>query len=384
MSYEVAPSLRLTTGGGTEIDVSGMSELSMRLQLGAADELSLTLPAQTLDGAWRSDMPIWQQGALIAVEAGYDGELTMIQEFEIVSTTVSYPEGESGEELTVRGVSDLARAARNKNPRAYASGSDADVVSALCTEYGWGNLVTAPLAEPDERLKEAGKSDLELLNKIARAARIGGPRLLYGRELIMPEPVVGPLKFSRGLPRGTGEYRRLHSLSMNRDGGPNPIRVAVLSWDPKTNQFVQIEFQADEFGGDPKIVYEGPASTKELTRDATTQGLTLAVIQRRGQGDRERTDILTSGQFMNETDARSLAQRWFELREKMSRWATVTVDGHPDLVPYTSIELDGNLAAMDRGTWLPTSVRHRFSSSGWLTECKVIRVVNDPVVSPSQ
>lgn len=383
-STEIFAQVDLRTPGGNSIDFSGLTSLKMKLQLGAADELTLNMPAQTISLEWRSDMPIWQQGAVIKVLVGYDADRELIQNFEIVSTTVNYPDGTAGETLIIRAVSDLARAARNLEPRTFDGGSDFDVISEICNEFGWTNNVDrTALLNPSERLKESGKSDLDLLKRIAREARLGGPRLTRDNILIMPEPVVGELKFARGIPRKGGPWRRLHSLSMNRDGGHVKTRVAIIAFDPKTETFTQLEFEANEFGGDPRVVYEGAPSINELKNESTTQGLTLAVVEHRGHGKSERVDVLGTGRFLDETDATALARRWFELREKLSRWATASVDGHAGLQPYESVELDGNLAAMDRGTWLPITIDHDISSTGWISSCKVIRVVEEPIITPT-
>jgi phage protein D len=381
---ELAPQVQITTAGGDEVDISGFESINIKLQLGAADEFTMTLPAQTVDGPWRSDMPVWQIGSYFKFHVGYNGVLEFMQGFEVVSTTVNYGEDDSGETMIVRAVSDLARAARNRNPRTFDSGDDAAIITEICGEYGWKNGVSASLTNPKERLKENGTSDLEFLKLIAREAKLGAPRLMPDNTLVMPEPTIGELKFSRGTPLKSGsDFRRLHSLSMNRDGGPNPTTVAVISFDPVKKEFVQVEYQADEFGGDPKITYEGAPSIEELPKDSTTQGLMLAVVEHRGQDKKERTDVLASGRFLDETSAIDLVRRWFELREKLSRWADVVVDGVIDLVPYTSFELDGNMATVDRGTWLPIVVDHNFSVNGWTVSMRSVRVVEEPVVTPT-
>lgn len=382
---EVYAQLRLTTYGGDEIDFSGLDSLKMKLQLGAADELTMSLPAQSIDGLWRNDMPIWQQGAVIVVQAGYDGEFDDMQSFEIVSSTVNYPDGAGGETMTIRGVSDLARAARNTDSRVFNAGDDQAVLDELCSEYGWTmGVESAQLLNPQKRLKEAGVSDLRFLKRIANDAQIGGPRLTRGYELIMPEPTIGDLKFARGLPANGSGWRRLHSLSMNRDGGANKTRVRITAFDPTENKFTVLEFQASEFGGDPQVTYEGSVSTKEMQSESSTQGLLLKVVEHRGQGEKERIDVIASGRFVDETDAEALAKRYFLLREKLSRWATAVVDGHPDLVPYTSFELDGNISNMDKGTWLPVTVDHTFDSGGWKASCRCIRVVDEAVITASE
>ena len=378
---EIAAQLSLRTPGGDHIDISGLSGVKLRIQLGAADEFTIDMPNQRLDGEWRSDMPVWQVGAVIHLEAGWNGELEFIQSFEITSTTANYPEG--GDTLAIRGVSDLARAARNLESRTFKSGSDDAVITEICNEYGWKNGVTAELFNPSKRMKKAGKSDLDLLKQIAKEARIGGPRLTPFRELIMPEPTIGDLKYSRGLPLEPGVYRRLHSLQTNRDGGAIKTRVVIKAYDPETNEFVTTEFEANAFGGDPIVVYEGRKAIEGIPSESTTQGLTLKVVEHRGQGKRERSDILSSGRFLNETDAVALARRWFELREKLSRWSNIVVDGNSKLVPYTSISCDGHLASMDIGTWLPVVVNHTFDSKGWLSTMRSIRVVDEPIVTPT-
>jgi phage protein D len=76
-----------------------------------------------------------------------------------------------------------------------------------------------------------------------------------------------------------------------------------------------------------------------------------------------------------------LAKRWFDLREKLGRWATIEVEGHPDLVPYNAVVVDGDMAKMDKGYWLPTVVEHNFSESGWTTRLTCIRVVEDSTIT---
>lgn len=390
---EISPQIRLTTEGGTEIDFSGMDALTVRLQVGAADELTLVLPAQDSEGAWRSDMPMFQNGGTIVVEAGYNGEFDLIQKFEIVSTTTTYGDDAGGEKATCRGVSDLARCARNKvsrvfdyAPRGYGDvrvGADTTIISKICAEYGWTNGCTGEFQDPPKRVKENGTSDLELLKRIANEALIGGPRLRNDGVLIMPEPIVGDLQYLRGPNYGVSGWRRLHNINANREGAQISTRVIVVGWDPEKQEYVETEFMADEFGGDPKIVYEGPQATKELTRPPTTQGLVLSVIEHRGQDAKERVDVISSGRYTNETNAVDLAKRWFLLREKLGKWADLTVDGNAKLLPYVSVEIDGDgLAMNDRGTWLPMIVTHSFTDAGWSANLRCIRVVDEPVVTP--
>lgn len=376
---EMYATLRLSTGGGSAIDHSGLESCEMRLQLNAADEMTLKMPAQYLDGTWRPDMPIFMVGGLIKVEAGYNGALDHIQTFETVSTTVSYDD-DGGEMMTVRGVSDLARAARTKEHKTF-EGDDASVLTQLCAEYGWVNAVTAPLFGTTKRLKENGRSDLELLKRIAKEAIIGGPRVTREGVLIMPEPSVGELKYVRGY-SDDSSARRLHSLQVNREAGAFNTQLVIIGWDPIAGAFIEKRYEADEFGGDPKIVYEGPLATKEVSGEVTTQGLVLAVVDHTGAGKKDRVDVLSSGRYMTETDADGLAARWFALREKLGRWADIKVDGHVDLQPYSSIEIDGNLAAVDKGVWLPTVVSHTIDASGWMASLRCVRVVSEAVIKP--
>jgi phage protein D len=378
---ELVPVVRIIGPDGKELDLAGLEQIKVRLQINAADELEAKLPAQYMDGTWRSDMPVWIAGSTLTIEAGYNYEYELLQKFEVVSTTTDYDD-KGNETMTVRGVSDLARASRNKQHRTYP-GPDSQVIDAICTEYGWTNGVTAELGPSQRRLKENGKSDLEMLRRIAREAVIGGPRLTKDNVLVMPEPEVGDLRYARGVPSKFTEYRRLHSIQVNREAGAFTTRVVVIAWDPDRNQFVEMQFEADEFTGDPKIVYTGKLATKELRDEATTQGLVLAVVDYKGEGKNERVDVISSGRFLNETDAESLARRWFTLREKLSRWSKVTVDGNSGLLPYVSFEIDGRLAAMDRGVWLPTVVEHIFDAKGWRSELKAIRVVDEAVVTPA-
>lgn len=390
---ELAPFLRLSTEGGTPIDFSGMDSLKMDIQLGAADTLEIKLPAQDSTGAWRSDMPMWQAGGTVKVEAGYNGKFKLIQKFELISTTNDYQE-EGGESATVRGVSDLVRLARSKKARSFdyapqgygdvRAGADTHIISTICKEFGWLNGVShTPLADPPKRVKENGKSDLDFLKLIAKEALIGGPRLRNDGVLIMPDPVVGKLKYARGISMkgGTG-WRRLHQIQANRETGGVSTRVAVVSWDPKLNEYVEIEYEADEFGGDPRVTYEGKLASEGLAKPISNQGLALSVIEHRGQSKKDRVDVLSTGQFSNEHSATELVRRYFLNREKFGRWADITVDGNTDLLPYESIEVDGNLALADRGVWLPMKVSHTFNSSGWMCALRCIRVVDEAVVKP--
>ncbi|KKK58064.1 hypothetical protein LCGC14_3048200, partial [marine sediment metagenome] len=200
---------------------------------------------------------------------------------------------------------------------------------------------------------------------------------------IFPEPAIGDHVFTRGHfddESGSG-WGRLHSFSPNRDGGGMNIQVVIRSWDPVEQKFVEVVYQADEFGGDPIVVYEGASANQEIPNESTTQGLTLSVVESRGQSMSERRDVLSSNRFLTDESAEELALRWFELREKLSRWGTATVDGLPDLVPYKAVTLEGNLAVMDKGLWMPLHLTHTFNASGWLVQMRCIRVVTEPVAS---
>jgi|14BtaG_2_1085337.scaffolds.fasta_scaffold01621_5 phage protein D len=383
---EIYAQVQFKTSGGYDIDTQGLSSVKVRLQLGSADELTMALPSRVMDKeynmVWRPDMSIWQNGSIIHVDMGYDGEFTPMQHFEIVSSTNQY-QGSEAEMLTIRGVSELARAARNQKHRTWdqSPGDDLRVIDDVAAEYGWTvDVDGSDMLNLKQRVKKAGKTDLDLLKLIASQARLGGPRVDYYNTLFMPKPVVGKLKFTRGI--GDPDARRLHTLSMERDGGAS-TRVLVVSWDPTNQTWVEKEFQADKFSGDPVLTFEGAKSEKELRLkpggDIKTQTLTLAAVEHSGHGSSERVDVLNSAVYEKEDGltAEELAKRYFELREKLSRWATVTVDGHPDIVPYVSIELQGDLAEIDKGHWLPLWVEHTIDSNGWMTTCRVVRIVDE-------
>lgn len=377
---ELAPSLFIVNDSNEEIDWSGLDSMTVRLQLGSADELEITLPAKDNSGAWRPDMGIWQKGAVLIISMGYDGDFDNIQRFSIVSTTVNYP-SDGAEMLTVRGVSDLARALHNRDARVFSEPNDMSVIDDICASYGWTNGVTAPLADSRARVKAKGQTDLDILRTISRDALIGAPRLDVFNVLMMPEPLIGDHTYVRGV--ATNGARRILEFSPSREGGADAIQVQITAWDPAEEKFVDIVFQANEFSSDPEIVFEGPAAVQEAPTDSSTRGLTLKVLEVRGYGPEQQKDVIATGQFVNETDAESLAKRWFDLREKLSRWANIEVPGHSSLAPYIAVRVDGELAAMDRGLWLPTTVEHNLSESGWTTKMTCVRVVEETTVAPA-
>lgn len=385
----IAARFKVTTADGLKLDLFGFHSMKIRLQVGAADELTMELSSKDKDGKWRCDIPLWQCGATFKVEAGYDNDFKVIQTFEVVSTTNSYPDGPGVETVTVRGVSDLARAARSKKPRSFdyapraytgpVAGADKAIIDTICSEFGWKNGVTEQLADPPKRVKLNGKPDLELLKLIAIEALIGGPRLTEDNVLIMPKPIIGTEKFSRGMPKSGTGWGHLRGLSANREGGQIVTRVAVVGWDPVAGDWIETEFEADEFGGDPRVVYSGKKAYKELPNPSTTQGLTLSVIEHRGTGKKERVDVLSTGEYRDTYTAEGLARRWFILREKLGRWADIRVDGNHLLKPFESVELGGNIASADQGVWVPITVEHTLDRGGWSTNLRCLRAVEDAV-----
>ncbi len=386
----IAACMTMTNVAGEDIDWSGLSSVRIRIQLGAADELELELPAQDQEDNWRPDMPIWQVGGTLIIALGYDNVVQEVQSFEIVSTTNTY--GGSGDlpSMKIRAVSGLARAARNRNPRTFADLDDKAILDKICEEYGWTHNIAIDLSKAaytsmlskKGRVKEAGKSDLELLRVIASEAELGGPRLSSSGELIMPEPSCDdPILFVRGTTFNMEDSFQILDFSPSREGGADTLRLSIVGWDPDSKQFIEKVFEADEFGGDPEVVYEGPLSKAPIANESSTRGLTLQIISSRGWSKDEKRDVLASGRFLNESDATSLAKRWFDLREKLSRWATISVEGHPGIEPYSAIQVDGNMAIMDTGLWLPTVVEHDVGDSGWTTRITAIRVVTDSIVS---
>jgi phage protein D len=385
---EVYGQVFLTTEVEAELDFSGFESIKVRIQLGAADEFTIKLPAQTIDGVWRADMPIWSVGGVIRFSVGYDGEFHFIQQFEIVSTKVAYPSGAGGEMMTILAVSDLVRAARQKRARKFSKEDTfLDVIGAICADFGWENGVqsnentTAQIGVDlgaTFMAKKQGISDLKFLKQLASYLRLGGPRVdgLIINRLTMPEPVVGDLVFARGAADSPGA-RRLHKLNMNREGGQS-TRVVIIGVDPVTNEFVQKEFEVDKFSGDANIVFEGTPSVKPLQGKTQTNTFTIAVVEHRGHGKKERTDVISKSEFQTDLSAEELASRYFELRERLGRYSTVVTDGHQDLRPYSSFELEGNLANVDKGTWLPVWVEHNIGASGWTARSRALRVIEEP------
>lgn len=385
---EIAARVELSTESSEPIDIAGFTNIKCRLQLGAADEFTISLPAQDIEGVWRADMPIWQVGGTIRFSVGYDGRVEPVQHFEIVSTTVNYPEGATGEMMTVRAVSDLVRAARNRKARSFGANSTyLDIITEICNDYGWINDVpsndrtSTTLSRGDDLLaKKAGDTDLTYLKNVSKRVRLGAPTLTNDLRLRMPEPDVGPLTFTRGVSSDENS-RRLLSLNMNRDGGQS-TRVVILTHDPtapENERFIEKVFEASEFGGDPDIVYEGPKSTQALDVETSNYNLALAVVEHRGYGKDERVDVISTSQFKTDLSAEELATIWFQFREQFGRWATATVEGNIGLSPYVSVKFDGNLASVDKSAdWLPMWVEHDISAGGWVSRMRVVRVVEEP------
>lgn len=383
---EIHAQIRFKTDDGTLIDTRGMDDVRIRFQMGAADELTLQLPSRIMSGdqfesVWRTDMSVWQAGSILVAEVGYDGDFKPFQSFEIVSVTNRYPDDRGEESLTVRGVSELARTARNKDPRVWDQdpGSDIAIIEDLADQYGWTNDVDdSKLLNLKHRAKESGKSDLDLLKLIAKQGRLGGPRVDVNRVLSMPTPKVGKLTFVRGL--GPPGARRLHSLSMERDG-VSQTRVVVLAWDNEEEVWIEKQFEADSFSQDPLLVKQGRKTEAALKikpgQDIKNQGLVIQVVEHTGSGKDERIEVLNTREYRTDETAEELVKRYFEIREKLSRWATVDVDGHRDLIPYVSFILEGDLARMDKGHWLPLWCEHNFGDGGWTCRCRVIRIIDE-------
>ena len=391
---EIHAQVRLTTEDGDEIDFQGLESIKCRLQLGAADEMTIKLPAQNIDGEWRADMPIWQVGGTIKVEMGYEGNFDTLQIFEIVSTTVMYPNNTGGEMMTIRGVSDLVRAVRNNIRRSFASSDTFQTaLDFFANEYNWffsagiGVSTSDPLPE-ELRTKKQGVSDADYFKRFAAALGTGFPRVeideSLGRVLVFPSPEVGLLVFVRGVSILTQIFgnRRLHSLSMERDGGGG-TSIIISGYDKEADVFVQKEFELDDFSGDPVVVFAGPVSKQELKipdspPDIRNTTLAIAVVEHRGHGKKERIEVITSGKFITDITAEELAKRYFQLREQLGRWATCITDGHIGIKPYITINFDGNLAAVDKGVWLPIWVEHVINAKGWLSKSRIVRVIDEP------
>lgn len=391
----VAPIMSIISGTGEPLEWSGLQSAKMRLQLGAADELDIELPAQDVTGAWRLDMPAWQVGSKLTIGLGYDGKASPIQSFEIVSISTRYGAVSELPMVVIRGVSELVRAARNKAPRTFPGSNDYSVVQQLCDSYGWRNGVAPVLADLVDysssslfkrlgRTKEGGDTDLKLLKEIAAEAGLGGPRLEYGGSLVMPEPDASNAPtFVRGIAHGVRDPRHLLSFTPSREGGDS-IQLSIIGWDPEGNRFVEYLFEASEYGGDPRIVYQGPPAVSPIAGESTTRGLTLQVVKFSGTPKKERRDVIASKRYLNETDAIALADRYFDFREKLGRWSDAEVEGDATLAPYKAIIIDGEMANMDRGYWLPLTVEHNMGSDGWQTNLRMIRVVEAPSVSSQE
>jgi phage protein D len=376
---DIAPSLMLTNTVGEDIDWAGLTSMTMRLQLGSADELTINIMARDNEGNFRPDMGAWQKGATLYVNLGYDGTTAPMQEFTVVSTTVDYPEV-GAESMAIRCVSDLARALHNRDSRVFTEADDTAVLDAICADYGWQNGVDGSLlANTRPRIKKKGSTDLDLLRTIARDALLGGPTVDVWGTLHMPEATVGPQVYSRGAAETSGADRLL-LFKPSREGGADAIQVQITAWDPVEEQFVDTVFQADEFSSDPEVVFEGKAASQPTVTETSTRGLTLKIIEVRGHGESAKKDVLGQGRFVEVNDAEDLARRWFALREKTSRWASLTVPGHNSLFPYLAVEVEGQLAETDKGIWLPTVVEHTINDSGWRARITAIRVVQDTTV----
>lgn len=396
----VAPSIEIVNAVDEAIDWDGFVSMKIRLQLGSADELELELQAENAEGVFRPDMPAWQVGGQLKISAGYDGIVDHIQTFEIVSTTNKYGGYGESPTMTVRGVSELARAARNRNPRVFNDKDDGAVLAALCAEYGWTNGVPAEATKDETldlkskftkrgRVKAKDTTDLDLLRTMATDLGLGAPRIDKDNTLVMPAASAeNPIVFLRG-PEASGDvfdalladHYALLSFSPSREGGADNIQLAIVAWDPEQNKFIEKVFEAGEYGEDPKVIYSGALASTALKSDSSTRGLTLQIIQSRGWNKDERRDILASRQYVNETDAEALAKRWFDLREKLGRWAKIEVEGHPGLLPYEAIIVDGRMANMDKGYWLPTVVEHSFTDAGWSSTATCVRVVDASTIS---
>src|SRR3990167_1267160 len=181
----LVPRVLLEAQDGEWVDLSGFNSLKCRLQVGAADELTINISGRTNDGKWRKDQPIWQNGSTITVYAGYGTDLISLQTFEVVETSSNYDDDDS---LEIFAVSSLARAAQYLEARAVPRGSsDDDMFKHVASFYGWTPSADKSLTEGYHNLgKERGHSDLELLSSIAAWNDLGGPRVI-GNKLILPD-----------------------------------------------------------------------------------------------------------------------------------------------------------------------------------------------------
>lgn len=380
-NYEIHAQYRIVSADGEIMDTSGLSSIKARLNLAAGDELTLAMPAQDIDGNWRQDFGMWAHGAVIRLDIGYDGDLDPIQRFEIISHKIDYPSDGDAVSLTIKAVSELARASRNTAPR-LLEGSDRSMLDEICAEYGWTNGVTAAMKDPGVRLKKSGDSDLSLLKLMSQEAGLGGPRVDLDNRFVMPEPsAVDPEVFTRGSIGDMPGWRALHAFAPERHAS-FVNKVSVVGWDPDAEKFIEVIFRADSAGGQPAIVYRGPPSRQPtISEDVKTQTLILSALDDKADPQSSKSkELLASGMFMTDLDAEDLAKRWFKLREKLSRWASIRVDGLASLYPYRAIRVEGDMANTDRGLWLPLWIEHTYDEGGWMTSMKAVRIVTEPTL----
>ena len=361
---------------GKPMPIEGFTSIKCRLQGGAADELTIDMPMRTTDGKWRADMPIFQVGVNVDVKLGYDGTTRPIQSFELVGSDQQY----SGDSFTIHGVSSLAAAARNKIARTFAT--EAEFIAKLCEENGWVNGVDATALTNHVLSKKAGETDLDTLNLIAKWAKLGGPRVTNKGVLVMPHPDgSNPFLIYRGYNDTASRGWPLTEFSPSREGSGS-LLLQITAWDSERGEFINTVFEPDPFGGDPLVV----SQSRALAKESSTTGLLLRLVEDHPDRTKKgRYDILQGYFFSGESDPVSLAKRWFLFRERVSRWADITVDGHYALVePHKAVSIVGDVAAVDRGVWLPQTITHTVDNSGWHTELSAIRVVDESSVKQGE
>lgn len=273
------PRFTVTIDGEPYSESHGViTQVSVDATIDGADRFTLSVNA-LFDPEERRftgmDWGRFQTGASVTIELGYGDRLEEVLSGTIDEVTPNFPESGTPT-VEVSGYGPLHDMTEGTNSDSWDETTDADVVSEVASEYGFGSVVVDDTGVSRPKVVQDGESDFAFFRRLAERNDAGnGPYEVYSRR--------GDFHFAASddardpvLNLAYGES--LRSFQPTSRDVPKVETLEVRHWDPKQKE--SIVGTATNEGGDGKTVVRQPVRSKAEADAVASAKLTRAARDR--------------------------------------------------------------------------------------------------------
>jgi len=321
------------------------------------------------------DSYIFAEGNSLEIWAGYENEPpTHMGRFDL---QVPGQSGDrNGQKVEVVGLSAAHKLLTRKFPwRFEATVTDKEIVETIARDAGLESRVAEMLPRAGARVKEAGVSDWEFLNRIAAEGKnLDG---LEFRWYVRWEPearqgrgadvlVFEPFRVDTQAEQYEFFYRPQDDLSSTlRSYGimpsllDTPTKVSVVYLNRQAGEEREVVAEVADSSSDPEVLWSGLTGGLKGIEAEIKDG--ACVRLRTGDPFEERNPVPL--EFEDDTEAVLWVRRWFRRRQEAFCVTDFVVVGLPKIRPWDVHRFSG-IANRWNGHYMVTYAKHRLQRNG--------------------